>query len=144
MYCVDFVSPFLTFGSKVRIWSNWISTLTTAFLNFRIRQLIVVRGDPPGMTQGRFFNSKSQPTPPPHTHFLWSLNTYGGPSRNVRHKMLPVWYYPARGLCSPGYALVFENRSECILPWEWRMPDRGHGFAFREITISDEQSRCRY
>ena len=57
-----------------------------------------------------------------------------------------VWYYPARGLCSPGLrSHAFEKHSESILPWEWRMPDRGHSVAFQEShSASENNSRDEY
>jgi hypothetical protein len=35
---------------------------------------------------------------------------------------------------------MFENRSGSILPWEWRMPDRGHGIASRESQSASEKN----
>ncbi|KAF8806673.1 hypothetical protein BYT27DRAFT_6635874 [Phlegmacium glaucopus] len=56
-----------------------------------------------------------------------------------------VWYYPARGLCSPGYALMIKSHSGSILPWEWRMADRG-GVHDRGLgtTIDAPNRRFRY
>ena len=71
-------------------------------------------------------------SPPTFSLGLQVETRIGKPSLNVGHKMSAVWYYPARGLCSPGHALMFENYSGCILPWEWSIPDPGHGFTFRE------------
>ena len=57
-----------------------------------------------------------------------------------------VWYYPARGLCSPGVrSHAFEKHSGSILPWEWRMLDRGHSVAFQEShSASENNSRVEY
>ena len=51
-----------------------------------------------------------------------------------------VWYYPARGFCSPGYTLTFENHSGSILPWEWRILDCEHGIVFRESQSASERT----
>ena len=146
----QFRLPLLTFWSKVRTWSNeliWISTLTTVYFSIKINFLFFWTArlaTTPQMTQGRFFNLKFSVPPTLLCLGFWNCIQIRvtKPSLNVGHKVSLVWYNPARGLCTPGYALIFENRSGRIFPWEWRMPDREHGIVSRESGSASHKKSC--